>query len=122
MCGFSAKGPWVVVVDGVPYGAYTENQANKIAGIIEDQHPDKEVTFFKMLKYDDAGEDYSFEVLSSLPIVLTHEMYQEAVVVDELAPYDRDYSGGGKLADLIVSTWERLRPRGGADNRAGHRA
>jgi hypothetical protein len=66
VCGFSAKGPWCVVVDGVPYGAYTENQARLVAGIIKQHHNAKQVMYFKMLKFDDAAEDYSDAILMAL--------------------------------------------------------
>lgn len=66
MCSFSAKGPWCVVVDGVPYGAYTEGQATKITGLILKHHPDKSVVTMKMQKFDDAATDYPDWVLVAL--------------------------------------------------------
>lgn len=65
MCGFSAKGPWCLEINGVPYGAYTELQARKIGTAHKKQNPTDTVLVFAMRKLADVPKrDYTDSILA----------------------------------------------------------
>lgn len=50
MCSWSKNGPWVVIVNGEPYGPYTDRQAPVEAERLSRANPDAAVTYKPMSK------------------------------------------------------------------------